>query len=56
MTKPERKNKESKERRSSTPRIHTVPTKELYDHKPGMWKVSLYLDKQLVRRLTFLVK
>jgi hypothetical protein len=42
--------------KKSTPRIHTVPTKELYAHKPGMWKVSLYLDKQLVRRLTFLVK
>jgi hypothetical protein len=40
----------------STPRIHTMPTKELYAHKPGMWKVSLYLEKQLVRRLTFLVK
>lgn len=40
----------------STPRIHTMPTKELYAHKPGMWKVSLYIEKQLVRRLSFLVK
>ncbi len=40
----------------STARIHTMSTKELYNHKPGMWKVSLYIDKQLVRRLSFLVK
>jgi hypothetical protein len=42
--------------KKSTPRVHTMPTKELYAHKPGMWKVSLYIDGQLVRRLTFLVK
>ena len=42
--------------KKSTPRIHTMPTKELYAHKPGMWKVSLYIDGQLVRRLEFLVK
>jgi len=42
--------------RGSNPRIHTIPTKELYEHKPGMWKVALYLEKQLVRRLSFLVK
>jgi hypothetical protein len=42
--------------RGSNPRIHTLPTKELYEHKPGMWKVALYLEKQLVRRLSFLVK
>ena len=42
--------------RKSTPRIHSMPTKELYAHKPGMWKVSLYIEDQLARRLTFLVK
>jgi hypothetical protein len=42
--------------KKSTPRVHTMPTKELYAHKPGLWKVSLYIEKQLVRRLTFLVK
>ncbi len=42
--------------RGSNPRIHTVSTKELYEHKPGMWKVALYIEKQLVRRLNFLVK
>jgi hypothetical protein len=42
--------------RKPTPRIHSVATKELYAHKPGMWKVSLYIEDQLVRRLTFLVK
>jgi hypothetical protein len=42
--------------RSGTPRVHSMSTKELYEHKPGTWKVELYLDKQLARRLTFLVK
>jgi hypothetical protein len=41
---------------SSTTRVHSMPNKELYDHKPATWKVALYLDKRLVRRLTFLVK
>jgi hypothetical protein len=45
-----------RKQRGGTPRIHTLPTKELYEHKPGAWKVSLYLEKQLVRRLSFLVK
>jgi hypothetical protein len=39
--------------KSGTTRIHSVPTKELYEHKPGRWKVVLYIDKELVRRLTF---
>ena len=42
--------------RKSTPRIHSMPLQELYAHKPGMWKVSLYIEDQLARRLTFLVK
>lgn len=37
-------------------RIHTMPTAELYAHKPGMWKVALYLDGKLVRRLSFSVR
>ncbi len=39
--------------KSGTTRIHSVPTKELYEHKPGRWKVALYIDKDLVRKLTF---
>jgi hypothetical protein len=45
-----------RKQRGSNPRIHTISTKELYEHKPGTWKVALYLEKQLVRRLSFLVK
>ena len=45
-----------RKQRVSTPRIHTLSTKELYEHKPGVWKVALYLEKQLVRRLSFLVR
>jgi hypothetical protein len=40
---------------SSTTRVHSMPSKELYEHKPGTWKAAL-LDKRLVRSLTFLVK
>ncbi len=54
------KNKEEKQGiergRSAAPRVHTMPTRELYEHKPGMWKVALYIEKQLVRRLNFMVK
>jgi hypothetical protein len=39
--------------KSGTTRVHTVATKELFDHKPGVWKVVLYLGNDLVRRLTF---
>ncbi len=37
-------------------RIHSIPTAELYNHKPGQWKVSLYLDGKLARRLSFSVR
>lgn len=39
-----------------TARIHTISTQELYNHKPGMWKVVLYIDGQLARRLEFAVR
>jgi hypothetical protein len=38
-----------------TPRAHSISTKELFQHKPGLWTVKLYLDNELVRRLTFSV-
>ena len=37
-------------------RVHTIPTSELFAHKPGMWKVALYLDGKLARRLSFAVR
>jgi hypothetical protein len=40
-------------RKSGTTRVHTVSTKELFEHRPGIWKVQLYIGKDLVRRLTF---
>src|SRR5208283_150160 len=30
---------------SGSTRVHTMSTKELYDHKPGLWKVELYIEK-----------
>ena len=38
---------------SGSTRVHTMSTKELYDRKPGLWKVELYIEKDLVRRLPF---
>jgi len=42
--------------KTGTTRIHTVETADLFRHKPGVWKVSLYLDDVLARRLTFTVR
>lgn len=41
---------------SGSTRVHTMSTKELYDHKPGLWKVELYIEKDLVRRLPFAIR
>jgi hypothetical protein len=53
--KEERKTGEDRDKKGST-RIHTMSTRELVNHKPGMWKVALYLNDELVRRLTFTVR
>jgi len=34
-------------------RVHSMPLKALYQHKPGLWKVEVYIDDKLARRLTF---
>lgn len=55
----EQEGKKSIDRRpisDGTPRMHTIPTKALYDHKPGLWKVKLYLDGELARVLEFAVR
>jgi len=41
--------------RGGTPRMHSMSTKELFEHKPGLWKVELYLEDVLARRLSFSV-
>jgi hypothetical protein len=43
-------------RKEGTTRVHSMSTKELVNHKPGAWKVALYLDGALVRRLDFIVR
>ncbi|MGC8659576.1 MAG: hypothetical protein ACP5U1_10930 [Desulfomonilaceae bacterium] len=52
--------KESKKGMSRNPkgtmRVMSLPTQELYDHKPGLWKVELFLDGKLARRLNFTVR
>lgn len=53
----QRESKKGDERSTKgTTRIHTVPTRELFNHKPGPWKVALYLDNKLVRRLDFTLR
>ncbi|MBI4961921.1 MAG: hypothetical protein HY913_01455 [Desulfomonile tiedjei] len=42
--------------KSGTTRVHSMPTKELYEHKPGLWKAALKLDNELVRKLDFTVR
>lgn len=42
-------------RKDGTPRVHSMPTRELANHKKGLWKVVLYIDNQLARELTFSV-
>lgn len=37
-------------------RTHTMSVKEMWEHRPGMWTVELYLDDRLARRLTFNVR
>lgn len=39
-----------------TTRVQSIPTMQLYNHKPGLWKVELYLEGKLARRLTFTVR
>lgn len=49
--------KEGDERNpEGTTRIHTMPTKELAEHEKGLWKVELYIDDELVRRLTLNIR
>lgn len=38
-----------------TQRVHTMRSKDLYDHKPGLWRVRLYLDGELARILEFVI-
>jgi hypothetical protein len=37
-------------------RVYTMPLYDLWKHKPGLWKVELFIDDQLARRLTFTVR
>lgn len=52
----EESKKDMERKKGGTPRVHTISTQELYKHKPGLWKVALYIDGELARRLTFTVR
>lgn len=52
----EGKTEVSPRKKGGTPRVHSMPTKELFQHKPGLWKVALYIDDELARRLTFSIR
>ncbi len=43
-------------RKEGTPRMHAMPTRELAAHKKGLWKVALYIDDKLARRLSFSIR
>ncbi len=43
-------------KKGGTPRVHSISTRELVNQKPGLWKVALYLDGKLARKLTFSVR
>jgi len=43
-------------KKGGTPRVHTMSAKELADHKTGIWKVALYLDGKLARKMSFSVR
>jgi hypothetical protein len=45
-----------KRNKKGTTRVHHMSTAELAKHEPGLWKVSLYLDDELVRTLAFTVR
>jgi len=53
----QRESKKGDERQESgTVRMHTVPTRDLFRHKPGLWTVTLLIDGKLARRLNFSVR
>jgi len=37
-------------------RIHMMPLYALYNHKQGLWKVEVYIDDKMARRLKFTVR
>ncbi len=42
--------------RGGSRRVHSMPTRLLREHKPGLWTVELFIDDELVRRLTFTIQ
>jgi hypothetical protein len=48
--------RDQQRKKSGTPRVHSISTGELFNRKPGLWKVALYVDGELARRLTFSVR
>lgn len=48
--------RDQQRKKAGTPRVHSISTGELFNRKPGLWKVALYVDGELARRLTFSVR
>lgn len=36
--------------------IHMMPLEKLWKHKPGLWKVEVFIDNEMARRLSFTVR
>jgi len=47
---------EDRDTKKGTMRMHTMSLQDLYHHKPGRWRVKLFIDSNLVRKLDFTVR
>ncbi|GEM_PF-991601 len=47
---------EDRDSKKGSMRMHTISLQDMYHHKPGRWRVKLYIDSDLVRKLDFTVQ
>jgi hypothetical protein len=47
---------EERNEKKGTTRMHSISLLDLYHHMPGRWKVKLYIDSDLARKLDFSVR
>jgi hypothetical protein len=43
-------------KKEGTTRIHTISTQDLWEKGEGLWKVELYIDDELAKRIEFTVQ
>ncbi len=52
----EQKRGETRAEKGGTNRMHTLTTQELYEQGPGRWKVELFIDDKLARRMELSIR